>query len=79
MVKFGSARIDENGRARGGKRGDQTGCECMIQQAYWHKNGWRGIKEGDNAFEDSFNASMVWGPLMGRKIYGGLRFTLWKK
>ena len=43
------------------------------------QNGWRGIKEGDNAFEDSFNASMVWGPLMGRKIYGGLRFTLWKK
>ncbi len=39
----------------------------------------RGIKEGDNAFDDSFNASMVWGPLMGRKIYGGIRLTLWKK
>lgn len=47
MVKFGSARIDENGRARGGRRGDQTGCECMIQQAYWHKNGWRGIRAKD--------------------------------
>ena len=47
MVKFGSARIDENGRARGGKAGDQTGCECMIQQAYWHKNGWRGIRAKD--------------------------------
>ena len=26
-VKIGSARIDENGRARGGKAGDQTGKE----------------------------------------------------
>ena len=47
MVKFGSARIDENGRARGGKAGDQTGCECMIQPAYWHKNGWKGIRAKD--------------------------------
>ena len=47
MVKFGSARIDENGRARGGRRGDQTGCECMIQQAYWHRNGWKGIRPKD--------------------------------
>lgn len=39
----------------------------------------RGIKKGDNAFSDSFNASMVWGPLMGRKFYGGIRLTLWKK
>lgn len=47
MVKFGSARIDENGHARGGRRGDQTGCECMIQEAYWHRNGWRGIRAKD--------------------------------
>ncbi len=42
-------------------------------------NGLQGIKPGDNAFADSFNASMVWGPLMGRKFYGGIRLTLWKK
>lgn len=27
----------------------------------------------------SFNASCVWGPLMGIKVYAGLRYTLWKK
>ncbi len=27
-------------------------------------------------FSEDFNASVVWGPLMGRKIYFGLRFTL---
>lgn len=47
MIKFGSARIDENGHARGGRRGDQTGCEVMEQSAYWHKNGWRGIRAKD--------------------------------
>lgn len=25
-----------------------------------------------------FDASQVWGPIMGRKIYAGLRFTMWK-
>ena len=46
MVKFGSARISENNSVNG-QRGDSTGCECMIQQAYWHKNGWRGIRAKD--------------------------------
>ncbi len=27
-------------------------------------------------FSEDFNASVVWGPLMGRKIYLGMRFTL---
>lgn len=27
----------------------------------------------------SFDASAIWGPLMGIKIYAGMRFTLWKK
>ena len=26
-----------------------------------------------------FDASQVWGPIMGAKIYAGMRFTLWKK
>ena len=38
--KFGSARIDENGNYTGGKAGDQTGKEVMIQQFYQHKKGW---------------------------------------
>lgn len=47
MIKFGSARIDENGRARGGQRGDQTGREVCEQPAYWHKNGWTGYRAKD--------------------------------
>ena len=27
----------------------------------------------------SFDASAVWGPIMGLKVYAGFRFTLWKK
>lgn len=34
MIKLGSASIDENGKAVGGKIGDQTGKEIRIQQFY---------------------------------------------
>ena len=40
-VKVGSARIDENGNAYGGKAGDQTGKEVSTQSWYKHKKGWR--------------------------------------
>ncbi len=40
-VKLGSARIDENGRATGGKAGDQTGSEVSTQNWYKHSKGWR--------------------------------------
>lgn len=40
-VRIGSARIDENGRAMGGKPGDQTGREVMTENWYKHKKGWR--------------------------------------
>jgi len=40
-VIFGSARIDENGHARGGRAGDQTGKEVSIQKYYVHTKGWR--------------------------------------
>lgn len=39
-VKIGSARIDENGHATGGKAGDQTGKEVSTQSWYKHKKGW---------------------------------------
>ena len=32
----------------------------------------------DNPFGGDFDASVVWGPLMGRKFYLGFRYTLWK-
>lgn len=47
MIKFGSARIDENGNARGGRLGDNNGQEVMIQPAYTHKYGWRIIRAKD--------------------------------
>ena len=40
MVRIGSARIDENGKAVGGKAGDQTGKEVSVQSWYAHKKGW---------------------------------------
>lgn len=43
-VKIGSARIDENGRAMGGKPGDQTGRELSTQNWYLHSKGWRVLR-----------------------------------
>lgn len=40
MLKFGSARIDENGHITGGERGDSTGHEVEMQNFYVHKKGW---------------------------------------
>lgn len=40
-VKLASASIDEHGKARGGKPGDQTGREVRIQNYYLHSKGWR--------------------------------------
>lgn len=39
-VIIGSARIDENGNAHGGKAGDQTGKEVSTQAWYKHTKGW---------------------------------------
>lgn len=40
-VKLASASIDENGKAIGGKAGDQTGREVKVQNYYDHSKGWR--------------------------------------
>ncbi len=34
------------------------------------------ILSPEDPFSNSFNSTVIWGPLMGRKIYAGLRFTL---
>ncbi len=34
------------------------------------------IIAADNPFGDNFDASLVWGPLMGRMIYGGIRIAI---
>lgn len=36
------------------------------------------IISAQNPWADNFNASFVWGPLMGIKVYAGIRYTLWK-
>ena len=48
-VLIGSARIDENGHARGGKAGDQTGREVSTQNWYNHSGGWRVFRPKDPA------------------------------
>ncbi len=39
-VLIGSARIDERGKSKGGKAGDQTGKEVSTQLWYKHQKGW---------------------------------------
>lgn len=36
------------------------------------------ILSPENPFSPKFNSSVIWGPLMGRKIYAGIRYTLFK-
>lgn len=36
------------------------------------------ILNADQPFSEDFNASAIWGPLSGIKIYAGLRLTIWK-
>lgn len=36
------------------------------------------ILNADKPYAGDFNAAMVWGPLMGRMFYIGMRWTLWK-
>lgn len=49
---------------------------------YRQKNVILGSLKNDNghvlANQASFDASAIWGPLMGIKVYAGVRFTLWK-
>lgn len=46
-VYVGSARIDENGNAHGGKAGDQTTKEVSKQAWYKHSKGWRVFRAKD--------------------------------
>lgn len=36
------------------------------------------IIDSGKPFSTNFNASMIWGPLMGTMVYAGMRLTLWK-
>jgi hypothetical protein len=47
MVLFGSARINENGKATGGKPGDQTGREVSTQSYYMSRKGWIALRQDE--------------------------------
>ena len=46
-VYIGGASIDENGKAHGGKAGNQTGRELRKQKWYMHSKGWRVFRAKD--------------------------------
>ncbi len=50
-----------------------AGCENILN--YKQENP---ILSASAPYSPDFNASVIWGPLMGRKIYGGLRWTIYK-
>ena len=61
-VMIGSARIDENGNAHGGKAGDQkNGKEVSAQEWYKHSKGWRvfraKVKISENTDSDQKTSS----------------------
>ena len=57
-VRIGSARIDERGKATGGKAGDQTGQEVMFQNWYAHSKGWVVIRAKDAAVREKIAKDM---------------------
>jgi len=59
-VKIGSARIDENGHATGGRAGDQTGKEVSTQNWYRHSKGWRVLRAKDPAAAEKIAQAMQW-------------------
>ncbi|MCE5319547.1 MAG: TonB-dependent receptor [Bacteroidales bacterium] len=36
------------------------------------------IMNASDPYSQGFNSTLIWGPLMGVKVYAGLRFTIWK-
>jgi hypothetical protein len=62
-VKIGSARIDENGKAIGGKAGDQTGREVSTQNWYDQtsaKKVWRVFRAKDPDVAERIAQDMQW-------------------
>ena len=57
-VTIVSARIDENGKAHGGKAGDQTKNEVSTQNWYLHSKGWRVFRCKDPAKAEKMAKNM---------------------
>ena len=58
-IIFGSARIDERGKASGGARGDQTGREVSTQSYYLHSGGWYVLRPVSPAAANRIAADMT--------------------
>ena len=55
-----------------------AGCENIANYLQGVNGGNKPIvMEGNTAYDRGFNSSMVWGPLMGRKFYVGLRLNIY--
>jgi len=59
-VYVGSARIDENGKASGGRAGDQTGREVSTQAWYKHSKGWRVFRAKSAQVAEKIAQDMQW-------------------
>lgn len=59
-VYVGSARIDENGKASGGRAGDQTGKEVSTQVWYKHSKGWRVFRAKSATVAEKIAQDMQW-------------------
>lgn len=57
-VVFGSARIDEHGKAKGGAAGDQTGKEVSTQAYYTSSKGWVGLRSYNSTVADKLATAM---------------------
>ncbi len=54
-----------------------AGCENIAGYLQGVNGGNKPIVGGDKPYNPGFNSSMVWGPLMGRKFYIGLRLNIY--
>lgn len=58
QVIIGSARIDENGKAKGGKAGDNNGKEVSTQNYYTSSKGWVGLRAKDKKLSGKLAKAM---------------------
>lgn len=58
-VMIGSARIDENGKIKGGKAGDNNGREVSTQKYYNSSKGWVGLRAKNTGVAAKLAAAML--------------------
>lgn len=82
-AKVAQASIDENGRARGGQSGDQTGNETNVRNVYTYSQGWDCILRygGPDSGESGpqTGSSATGGPLDVDGVLGPLSVAEWQR